>query len=1773
MTTETAAASSCEGPLGEQFRPIVFLLNSHTRDNIDAGTVAHLLHPFFRKDDYYVVNAATLAASTAMVREAKKSASEGSSQSAAALLHDGLSATVQSAVANIAFSRREAQQAAQQARETQLAALQTDYMEDGLCAEEALAAAHAELQEGTESGDEDSNLSADGRLPPVVCVVNAPLLPAAVSRLARDISSFALVVLLESPCSVRELVSAPGAGGHVGSAMATTSNAPNERARRRGTGAGGAASASSSVSKQHNVSATAGGSAADVLADLNRAALAQPNDSAFQDVLLQHVTYPAETTNSAGASAESPAVFRPSVPAAQFLSSLHELLLRIFSCWMRYDAWRARRALVQVPAYTPLIDPEAALSAPAGEEALTPPAATEQRPKKRKSGVLGGNEDRVPTPISTTPPTTTPHPSTMAEVAAEQFEYRACMQCWMRNASHGSTDNVSSVGEAVRACLAGCVCQVASMHTSSTLRTSADASAAQLGEDLSEAYAKCRGAVEVSTGALLPPAKDSDAQAIQDNGAATCGVTLFSAAATGDLTVDSVEEALARIVTEEIGSAALPSVTRALVTTAGDGDALHWMRDALLARDQHGWQTAVRRWERTALCCLHQNTDVIGAPRTQHTAHLLDCPTTFPRFFREEAFIEAEGRHYAPSSLSDETEEDEESESESLSEETASDSSDDETASTVEGAANKVPPTIVHEPPPACATVDHVDIVSQHLRRRRVLEQVRLSHSRPPVQELLGCASSCRTVVTETQWMRAADGTLMEVSRTAANSAQVRCAIIDASVPLEAGFMLECPPSMVDDSTKATLEDVRASESLPEPLIASAVRGFLSVGRELRVITEVIADNRQAVAHAAYAAAVASAKEAAVAQYEAQFKRAGKVSKSRDDAKAPNQLTLAQITQALLDALPSPPPSLHSEDGEGKVGAARIVMRMHACFLLHDCVVTAVASKAGVPGVELRCVMPSQHHTHLLRRTLLSVHVWSEGVLSVTVLTHLNAIQVYLDGVVEILSPDLAPGVRLLLYKNGSYATISGACELLVSSDGRVILHESGKVGCVVHKLQCGRATAVSVPSVHRVEREDGLQLEVIEPSCADDAEGATLIPSSLGNVRCIRFGDGVAVEQGEKDRMWSWRFAGLPTVYCDDAAYEIAVAVDKDGFDRFAYRPRNDSFSLFVDDGGEKGVRRAAEVAMNSCRVSIFTQGGELSTEGDEQGSLAGVFVVDCAYGGVYGRVGKDRVYRVSPFGRCSEEVEHGEDLRYRQLVLPEHYKRPKKMAEALLLPEFASPSFRRAVVAQSSGPSPEPGAEHVDVLHLQALTLLSPKEPARIAASTAESLYSALAVQHPAGRVPLQVRCIALQEDGSQFTVLDAASWIQWVAWWQRHRSWSPQYSSPTSNETPQENVPEERTFRLLTTLQARPTLVPLTEPGAESVLPDASVVQECVLLLPRDAASPPFWCAAGRGAVTSTVSSVAGGADEEEVAATIAAVAETAALTDSESAPPIVAHEEEKESLATLTHTRRVTSLPAAAGRLGGSLNYWTSALCPEALPPSLESSGTENRSAPPTARVHTASRPADAATPDADAPPSTKVPAAVPKKMFSSQTGRVPLMNSYHPAADELTGTNASSRFHTPMLAVQPRKIGFGDVLPGRRYVATVRLTNVSTVPCRYRVRVDAVARPFLSVSYSRQFVAPGITTEVHVELSGSQPYGVMNSQLIIVHEGGTAEVNLRWWTAEDTGTERLGDGVTCAGWAVQKPLIQHPYMPDEERENTDERSSLSDTEVGLDVCTV
>ncbi|KAG5483956.1 hypothetical protein CUR178_06954 [Leishmania enriettii] len=1782
MTTDAAAQRGQGGASEQQFRPIIFLLNSLTPENIEAAKVAQLLQPRFRNGDFYILNVSIAANPSGISVEAQNAeVIDVKLQPTVSSLPDRLSAAVQSTLAMIDASRREAELAAVRAKEEQLSALQAEYMDDGLSAEEALDAAHAELQEryDSEGGDDDASadgdanrMSADGRLPPAVCVVNAPLSSAAVAKLACDVAGVAAVLALESPCSVRELASASGVGVPKVRMGSAGSNPAGERGKGRGAGAG-AASSSLSAGKRQSVSGAAGGGAEDTLAALARAALAQPSDSAFQNVLLQHVMYPTESVSAASAGPLPTTLFRPSVPVAHFMSTLGTLLLRVFGSWVRYDAWRARRSLVQVPAYRPLVDSEAALSALSSEEAAAAAAAAEQRLSKRKTGGSGGHESGIPLSTSADPPTTTPNPSTMAEVAAEQFEYSAYMQRWRGCFSHRSGGSAFSTEEAVQACLQGCLYQVASSHATSTLRTCAEASAARLAEDIATACAKCHVAVEMSLGAALSPGKGSVTVGYEDERATARGATLISAPVTAALAADSVEEALAHTVVAEVGSTALPSVSTAVVMTPGDGDALHWMRDAFVARDQHGWHTAVRRCEGTTLYCLHQPTDVVGAPRTQHTAHLLDCPVTFPRFFGEESFLEAEDHHYAPSSVSEDTEEEEEeSDSDTSSVQTASDLSCEDTDGTAEDTTAARASKATRAPPPECPTVDHVEVVTQHLRRRRVLEQVRLSHARPPAQELLGSATACRAVVTETQWMRAADGTVVQVSRTAANTAQVLCAIIDAATHLQAGFMLECPSVVNDGSAKASAADASASAPLPEPLVASGVRGFLSVGHQLRVMTEVVADNTQEVAHASHAAAVAAAKEAAIAQYEAQFKRPGKASKPRDKGAATTPLTLQQITETLLAALPPPPPPADPEGGDGAAAAAQIVMRVHVYFPLHVCVMTATTSKAGVPGIHLRCLTPSLHSANLRRRILLSVYAWRDGTVTATTITQLASIRVFIDGVVEVHSPDLASGVRLLLYKGGSYAAVSDQSRLLVPLNGRCILYEGGENRRVVHEMQLGRATAVTAPSVHRIEREDGVQVEVVEPGSSGDIDGASLVLSHLGLVRRIRFGDGVVVQQGDKGGMWSWRFAGVPTVYCDAAANEIALEVDEDKCDRFAYQPSKDAFSLFVSDREAEGARVAATVAVNSCRISVFTQGLDFSTVRDELGSPTGVFSVDCAYGGVYGCVGSDHVYRVSPFGRCFEEAEHGGEPRHRRLVLPEQYKRPKKKsAEAVLLPEYASLSFRRAVNGPGGSLTTAPAEEDTEPLYLQVSPLLFPKEPARLSAGTTASPYSALAVEPAAPRAPLQVRCIAVQEDGTQFTVLDAASWLEWVAWWQQYKSWTPEHAIAASEGVRREDAPEKRFFRLIRTSPAPQNFVPLTEEGAENPTPEAPVVQKCVLLLlpPRAAVSAPSWCTAGSLVLHSAASSVSAADKEEECAVAEVAVRESSKPLDTATATPAAVCSEEQSPIAVSTDARRATALSAASGRRGGSLNYWSSALCPQLTQLSLSSLRTEKGSGVPTARACTASPSTDASAMDAAAPRPLRGSAAVAKDALSPELSKVPLMRSYHRAADAHTGTNASTRFHTPLLEVQPRQLDFGKVLSGRRYVATVRLTNICTVPCRYRVRVSALARPFLCVSYSRQFVAPGITTEVQVELTGGQPYSMTESLINVVHEGGTADVAVRWCTTDEAHLAQLGGGVTCVGWAVHKPVIQHPHMLAEDAEKPEETSTLSDSDAGLD----
>ncbi|KAK7198900.1 Flagellar-associated PapD-like [Novymonas esmeraldas] len=1787
-STTTAAAE------GERFRPVVFLLGSHTPDHLDAATVARLLQPRFRSDDYYIVNATAAPAQDAAGAPGdgrKNAAGDAAANAGPTTPLDKISFAVQSALAKIDAARREARQAAAQAIAAQLSALQADYMDDGLSEAEALAAAQAELQERTNS-DDDGGASDAGddnrRLPPCVCVVNVPLFPGEVARVAQDVPGVAAVLLLESPCTVRELVAAPGATARKSSMVSAGAHVPSERGKGRGPGAGASATAFASTSKQQG-----GAGAEEVLATLARAAAAQSYNSGLQDVLLQHVAYPAESSAGAGASGQTASVYRPTVPAAQFLSTVHALMLRVLASWVRYDTWRARRSLVQVPAYTALIDAEAALTAVAVDDAAAATSGGERRSSKRKSGGPGATAARdgsVQLSTSAEPPTTALCPTSMAEVAAEQFEYGASMQRWQAAAAAASASASSpsssagalAAAAAVQACLRGCVSQVASEQGPSTLRTNADASAAQLAEDVANACVTCRVAAAASIGAPPSPAGGGAATASVDSTDAAlplpCGVTPASHPAAAPVTADTVEEAVARALVAEAGPAVLPSVSTALVATAGGGDALNWLRDALVARDQHGWHAAVQNWRETPLYCLHQPAFDVGVPRTQHVAHLLDSHTSFPRFFREEAYLETEGHHYAPSSLGDPSEEEEEEEDTSVDSSDDDDDDDGNSASDVShdssgGAVAGAPPMLASTlsrsplppPPPTGPVIDHVDVVRQHLVRRRVLEQVRQGHARPPVQELVGGGGgggSCRAVVTETQWMRAADGTLIEVARTAANSAQVRCGILDAGSRVQAGFTLECPTADAVAAPKVAAGDA-AVAPLPEPLVASGVRGFVTLGRQLRVVTEVVADNANAVAQASRAAAVAAAKEVAAAQYEAQFSRAGKGAKARDKTAPAAQLTLEQITETLLAALPPPPPQ--AEDDRASGVAAPPVMRVFASFPQHDCVMTATVSSSGVPGVHVRCLAPSRYTApRPLRRGLMQVQTWKDGELAAVELARLHAVRVFLDGVLEVHSPDLVPGLRVLLHRSGSYVVASAAWQLAVSPDGCCALCESGDTRRVVHQMQRGHATAVTAPAVHRVEREDGLQLEMVDESTATSAGGLVRLRGvAQSNVRCIRFGDGVAVERGGGGGAvgtWTWRVAGVPAVHCDGVAHEIALAADDGDGDRLAYRPLTDSFALLVRDDGAAALRVAARVDCGRCRLSVFAHGDDTPTRG------RGTFTVDCAYGGLYGSVGEGHVYRVSPFGRCSEELETGEEPRQRQLVLPPRYKRPRrKPAEVVLLPEYASPGFHRAIAGEddhTDAPAPQDAAAP---LHLCAAPppLADVPSPSPAAASPYQALMPAHTPTAAAAPALPQPRCVAVLGDDARFAVLDAASWTEWVAWWRRHPHWRLA-GAPTRTAAAGDGAAsaDARVFCLVKTPVVPHTLVPVTEAGAEDPQEPQPVVQECVLLSPSSepaAASPPppWWCTPGALTVAAAAAAAAAGGRTSMADETAEAVPP----------PPRAPSGGVERNDATLAEGRRVTRRPVGpAHHRGGSLNYWSSALSPPPVQPSPHSSSAENESTMPTVRAATGSPRVDAAARSS----VTLGPVAASLAASDLLPSKVPLMRSYHSAADEHTGTNAASRFHSPSLEVQPRQVEFGNVLPGRRYAAVVRLTNTSTVPCRYRVRVAQLARPHLSVSYPRHFVAPGITTEVRLELSGDQPPGVTDTEVSVAHEGGTVDVGVWWCTTDEAHTARLGDGVSCLGWALRKAAIQHPQRRARDADLLDERDTLSDSDTARSI---
>ncbi|KPI84763.1 hypothetical protein ABL78_6181 [Leptomonas seymouri] len=1827
------------------FHPILFSLSSLTSENIDAAVVARLLQPHFKAGDFYIINAATINAPGSASPDGKRAGSAATSHTSTPRCNSELiKAGVQRELVRIATAREEARQAAAQAQAAQLSALQEEYLEDGLSPEDALAAAQAELQSHSDSEEEDE-IGEDGdgsggdgkrhkgeggddaaarRLPPCVCILNLPLTCSTIDRFARGIHGMAAALLLESRCCVRELVPVTTTVTQSGAAGA------GDKAKSRGGGANNSATVPSSKSSLPFND--------DLLKYLSGATThLQDDGNGLPNVLVKRLEYPTEAADKSQGGAAS--TFRPSVSPSHFVSTLHALLLRIFRCWLRYEAWRSDRVFVRVPPYAPPREAEATAEGKALEEPAAP--ILDLRLGKRKSAAAPGfGPDALAFTSTSALPSTAAaaaadpaaiaaaHPRTMEDVAAERFEYGAFMRRWAVSQQPNVPRACATAG--LYACLAACLRQVSCDHGTSTLRSCAETSAAQLQEDVKAAREMVSHSYVMSSGGGAEgclPRTAAEGTATVEAATQEAFMTPFRLTAPAEdhnadaanlATAETIEAALAQFISREVaGDAdALSVISAALMSAAGEGDALHWLRSALVPREQNGWHVSTRPWRSATLCCLHRPAN---PHRIAHSAFVFHGLTTFPQFYNDEDFLEAEERV-------DESGEDEEEEEDEEDEEDVLEDSIADTQSTV-SADSSAPPSTAKEPvapttattalkqksslgtlTPAASLVDHTSVVLSQLRRRRVLDQVRACHARPARQEVGVSPDRCQSVVTETNWMHAVDGTLIEVAWTAANSCQVRCTVMaDPSGRVQGGYVLECPaPSTPntagsnDTSPSTTALDASARDPLQqshslELTVESGVRGFLSVDDRLRVFTKVVADNSHAVELAAYALAVAAAKEAAVAQFEAQFSKGSKAGKGRaKGSTAATPLSLEDITATLLAALPPPPEAVSSPSELAAAGSSTSaaapppLMHVHALFPSHRCVLTSVVSRAAVPGVRLALLPDSEHAASSvysnakpsLCSPLFTVHLWWQDRLCVVPVLHLSAAHFYVDGVAELFSTDLSSSVRVLLHPNGSYLTEAGAYRLFVNPRGCCTLYEEGAPASrVVHQLHSGWAAAVTNSAVRRAEREDGLQQEYLSPEKAGDvSRGPT---GGLGVLSRTLFGPGVAVHRGDGPDKWLWQVARLPMITCDAATRTLGAALDSSGTDRLVYAPDQHKFQLHMKGAHSLSSRVAATFSLTSSRLTLWGDAVQLN---EEKPQISG-FEVDCAYGGVCGRVQASHLYRVSPFGRCTEEVAVTQaNTTHWQLVLPSRYKRPKKKEpEVVLLPEYTSKAFHHAVGGRANDGESSPEKEgdtasHTVVLHLQR----DPPEPRYEDVATedgstpddGDTHSSAQEERGPgsifanttaasAGAQGMQVQCAAFNNDDSTVAiVMDTLSWSKYA-------QWLVTLPEKALHLLPSKEAAPTRPFRVRAfEVEAKSShdhdLYPLTVVDDDAAIEPAPPAQRCVFYSFTDPSSEaPAWhvstelstaleeCRRGDGSNGTEVASdlpvgpteVHADAEENNAHGTqIASSCEQLELAEQGAVEQPTDTPAQRERAG--EETGRL-SLPSVS-RVSSALNYWSSPCCPRSPLP-------EN---PPRANLYkseTSTSTTEVAA-DTDAAPARVVGGGTPTppppsgprtRKLPPASSKMPLMYSYTSPADEQTGTTASSRFHEPLLSVQPQLVDFGNVYRGRRYVAKFELTNTSTVPCRYRIRTPAALRPFLVLSYPHHFVAPGITVEVAIELSGWQPHGVMDSELTIVHEGGVAEVGVVWCTTDAAHSVQMGRGVVCTGWSVSKPVLQHP----------------------------
>lgn len=123
-----------------------------------------------------------------------------------------------------------------------------------------------------------------------------------------------------------------------------------------------------------------------------------------------------------------------------------------------------------------------------------------------------------------------------------------------------------------------------------------------------------------------------------------------------------------------------------------------------------------------------------------------------------------------------------------------------------------------------------------------------------------------------------------------------------------------------------------------------------------------------------------------------------------------------------------------------------------------------------------------------------------------------------------------------------------------------------------------------------------------------------------------------------------------------------------------------------------------------------------------------------------------------------------------------------------------------------------------------------------------------------------------------------------------------------------------------------------------------------------------------------------------------------------------------------------------------------------------------------------------------------------------------------------------------------LVATPALVEFGTLMEGFRYTSSLQLTNMGLQACRFRVEVPHHVAPWLSIDYSKQPIAAGMSIPLVIELNGYQPsMDLQDVSLNVVHEGGSFPIQVSAFTrtSDDRPVSQQRKGVRMIGPSILK----------------------------------